>query len=883
MIVVVVESPSKAKTINRYLGEEYNVFATHGHVRDLAKEDGSVEPEHDFAMSWRVDPKKKPHIDAIAEALINSNKLYLATDPDREGEAIAWHLKDILEQRKALNGIEVKRIVFHEITKDAIQEAITSPLDLNQELVDAYRARRALDRLYGYKLSPVLWRKLPRSRSAGRVQSVALRLICERESEIEVFQSDEFWTIDVTFATTAGEPFVASLTHVDGKKLGKLSLADKESSDNIVSQLSANKFSIGAVKRKQTKSHPAAPLTTSTLQQKAGGIGFSASRTMTVAQRLYEGLDIGGETVGLITYMRTDSVTLSQSALSSCRSFIKRDFGDAYLPDKARYYRNKSRNAQEAHEAIRPTDVFRTPQSVRKYLDNDQARLYELIWKQTIACQMASAVLDQMVVTIEAQDHSVELRATGSVVHFDGYFKISRDDVRDQSSNTNDQSVPGGDERDRRLPPMTEGQAATLTSILPEQHFTQPPARYSEASLVRKMEEVGIGRPSTYASIIKVLQDRNYVQLDKRRFIPEDQGRLVTAFLTNFFARYIEYDFTAELESQLDDISSGRDDWRRVLQDFWQQFSGSIAGTSDLSITQVLDALNDTLGRHFFPTEENGNSDKARVCPACKNGKLSLKLGKFGAFIGCSDYPDCRYTRQLTVETANSEIDEITADLASGPKLLGKDPTSCLDVTLRRGPYGIYVQLGEGEPADKKAKKKAVKPKRVSLPKDLSVASLELETALNLLALPRDIGLHPETGDMITAGIGRFGPYLKQGSAFVSLRDDDVLHIGLNRAVALISESKTRGKTSGRELGKHPDNNRPITQHSGRYGPYIKYGRITTTLPKEIAAEDVTLQQALELLATKANKAAKSKNPIKKKARGRSKRETAKASAVGGE
>jgi DNA topoisomerase-1 len=851
MNVVVVESPTKAKTINRYLGADYQVFASYGHVRDLPPKDGSVEPDRDFAMSWQIDPKAKKHIDAIAAALKNSDKLYLATDPDREGEAIAWHMQDVLAQRKALNGVEVKRIVFHEITKDAVLEALASPLDVNQELVDAYLARRALDYLVGFTLSPVLWRKLPGSRSAGRVQSVALRLICEREAEIEIFRTDEYWSVDGAFTTAAGAPYSAHLTHIDGKKLDKLSLANKEAADAAVAKVNAGGYRIDTVDPKQARRNPAPPFTTSTLQQEASRkLGFGASRTMQVAQRLYEGLDIGGETVGLITYMRTDSVTLSQSALDGCRDFIKRDFGADYLPDVPRLYRTTARNAQEAHEAIRPTDMSRTPRSVKGRLDNEQARLYELVWKRTVACQMASAILDQLAVDITAQDRSVMMRATGSVIKFDGFLKIyqeGRDDAGDLPEGGGDSS----DERDRRLPPMNEGEDTALTAVTSEQHFTQPPPRYSEASLVKKMEELGIGRPSTYASILKVLQDRDYVLLEKRRFVPEDRGRLVTAFLANFFERYIEYDFTADMEQQLDDISGGRTDWRRVLRDFWDQFSNSVEGTRELSITQVLDALNDTLGGHFFPPKNGEDADAARACPVCDSGRLSLKLGKFGAFIGCSDYPDCRYTRQLVVESPDSDQAAADASLATGPKLLGNDPASGLDVSLRKGPYGVYIQLGEAEPADKE-KKNAVKPKRVSIPKNVLALSIDLETALKLLSLPRDVGLHPESGEMISAGIGRFGPYLKRGSAYVSLRDDDVLSIGLNRAVTLIAESKTKG-SSGRELGQHPDG-KPVTQHSGRYGPYVKHGRVNATLPKDMTAEEVTLEQALALIAAKAAK-----------------------------
>lgn len=843
MNVVVVESPAKAKTINKYLGPGYRVLASYGHVRDLPAKDGSVEPERDFAMSWEVDADARKRIDAIAHALADGDRLYLATDPDREGEAISWHVQEVLRQRGALEGVDVKRVVFHEVTKNAVLDAMAHPHALNQELIEAYLARRALDYLVGFTLSPVLWRKLPGSKSAGRVQSVALRLICDREAEIEVFKPQEYWSVEAKLATVRGEVFTAHLTHLGGTKLGRLGLKDEAAATAAVSAIRASDFHIAAIENKTTRRNPAPPFTTSTLQQEASRkLGFGASRTMKLAQRLYEGVDIGGETVGLITYMRTDSVTLSQEAIGATRRLIERDFGKPYLPDSPRIYKTKAKNAQEAHEAIRPTDLFRRPQDVARALDDDHRRLYELIWKRTVACEMESAVLDQMAVDITSSDRQVILRATGSVLKFDGFLKLYQEG-RDDSSE--DESG------DRRLPPMQKGEGITLDDVTPEQHFTQPPPRYTEASLVKKMEELGIGRPSTYASTLRVLQDRNYVRLEKRRFEPEDRGRLVTAFLKSFFHRYVEYDFTAELEEQLDEVSGGRIDWKKVLRDFWLAFSHAVENTKDLTIGQVLEALDRDLGPHFFPAETGRDPEAMRVCPACKEGRLTLKLGKFGAFIGCSNYPECRYTRQLAVGSEERDAGPEDTELAAGPKLLGQDPETGLDVTLRKGPYGYYVQLGEAQPKEK-GKKAPPKPKRASLTKAMAPAEVDLDPALKLLSLPREIGAHPETGEAIAAGIGRFGPYLKHGGSYVSLGpDDDVLSIGLNRAVSLLAEAKSG---TARELGNHPADGKPVTVRKGRYGPYVKHGGTNATLPRGVEMDAITLDEAVKLLEVKAAK-----------------------------
>src|SRR5690242_7052153 len=784
MDVVVVESPAKAKTINKYLGKGYTVLASYGHVRDLPPKEGSVRPDEDFAISWEVEGKANKRLQDIIKAVKGAEHLYLATDPDREGEAISWHVQEVLKARHALKGVDVKRVVFNEVTKSAVQDAFKHPRELDRELVDAYLARRALDYLVGFTLSPVLWRKLPGSRSAGRVQSVALRLICEREAEIEIFKPREYWSIEVEFATPSGDRFSARLTHLDGKRLERFDLPDEKTAraaaDKIARQTG---FAVREIERKQVRRNPPPPFTTSTMQQEASRkLGMTASRTMRIAQRLYEGVDIEGDTVGLITYMRTDGVSLSNEAIAAVRQMIEREYGKNYHPDEPRIYRTQAKNAQEAHEAIRPTDMHRLPNDVARHLDDEQRRLYELIWKRAVASQMSTALIDQVGVDITSPAGDVVLRATGSTVAFDGYLALYSEDVDDIED----------DEENRRLPPLKERDALDRGEIKPEQHFTQPPPRYSEASLVKKLEELGIGRPSTYASIIQVLQDRNYVRLDKKRFIPEDRGRLVTAFLTQFFERYVEYNFTADLENQLDEVSGGRVDWKALLRDFWRDFSTAIDGTKELTITAVLEALDAELGRHFFP--ENGSGSDPRLCPNCGAGRLSLKLGKFGAFIGCSKYPECRFTRPLGLDTEG--------ETGSADMVLGNDPATGLSVTVKKGPFGHYIQLGEnGENGEK--------PKRVALPRSIKPEDVDLKTALGLLSLPREIGRHPETGEPITAGIGRFGPYLKHGSAFASLgADDDVLTIGLNRAVTVLAEAKTaprRGPQLLREIGPHPE------------------------------------------------------------------------------
>ena len=833
MEVVVVESPDKARTINRYLGSDYTVVASYGHVRDLPAKDGSVLPDADFAMSWEVDGKSEKHMKAIVQAVRNADGLFLATDPDREGEAISWHVREVLDSRRVLKHLDVKRVVFNEVTRSAVLDAFSRPREIDRELVEAYLARRALDYLVGFTLSPVLWRKLPGSRSAGRVQSVALRLICEREAEIEAFKPREYWTIEVEFKTEAGQTFTARLTHLDGKRLDRFDLdteAKARAAANAI--LRAFGFAVAEIDSRQVRRNPFPPFTTSTLQQEASRkLGLSASRTMQIAQRLYEGVDLAGETVGLITYMRTDGVAISGEAIAAARHLIGGEFGPRYVPDAPRVYRSPAKNAQEAHEAIRPTDLNRKPTDVVRYLDQDQRRLYELIWKRTIASQMASALLEQVAVDIADATARLRLRANGSVILFDGFLALYQEDRDDTISDEEGEGT--------RLPAMRKAERLTRGEVAPSQHFTQPPPRYTEASLVKKLEELGIGRPSTYATILQVLQDRAYVRLEKRRFVPEDRGRLVTAFLTSFFERYVEYNFTADLENQLDDISGGRINWKEVLRNFWRDFSGAVDGTKELTISQVLAALDAELGPHFFANDGTGRDP--RLCPGCSAGRLSLKLGKFGAFIGCSNYPVCRYTRSLIVEgEAESSIQETA---------LGPEPATALPVTLKKGPYGHYVQLGEGD-GD-------AKPKRVALPRSISPVDVDLETALRLLSLPRELGRHPETGEPIIAGIGRFGPYIKHGNTFKSLGiDDDVLTIGLNRAIVLLAEAspeRRRGPQLLRELGAHPKGG-SVGLYRGRYGPYVSHDGVIASLPRNGDPTTFSLEQALPLLAAQRDK-----------------------------
>lgn len=847
MDVVVVESPAKAKTINKYLGNQFTVLASFGHVRDLPPKDGSVRPDDDFEMSWQVDAKSNKRLIDIAKAVKKADGLILATDPDREGEAISWHVLEVLRQKKALKDKPVKRVVFNAITKSAVLDAMAHPRDINVPLVDAYLARRALDYLVGFNLSPVLWRKLPGARSAGRVQSVALRLVCDREAEIERFVREEYWQIAAQLKTPRGEEFEARLTAFHGDKLQKLDIKTEEQANGIKTMLDGAGFSASSVEAKPTKRNPAPPFTTSTLQQAASSrMGFSASRTMQVAQRLYEGIDTGSGTAGLITYMRTDGVQIAQEAIEEARSAIASEFGGNYVPDKPRHYATKAKNAQEAHEAIRPTDFNRTPDSVRAHLDADQMRLYELIWKRAVASQMLPADIERTTVEIEAVNGAerANLRATGSVIRFNGFLAA----YAEQKDEDND------DEGSRRLPEIRSGETLDRKAIDASQHSTEPPPRYSEASLIKKMEELGIGRPSTYASTLQTLRDREYIEIEKRKLIPQAKGRLVTAFLENFFRRYVEYDFTAALEENLDQISDGKLAWKDVLRKFWHDFSGAIDETKELRVSNVLDTLNEELAPLVFPEREDGGDP--RICPKCGNGSLSLKLGKYGAFIGCSNYPECGFTRQMG-ENGNGDDNGAGGD--NGPKVLGPDPYTSEEITLRTGRFGPYVQRGDGKEA-----------KRSSIPKGWVASEIDHERALALLSLPRDVGAHPETSKMISAGIGRYGPFVLHDGVYANLETpEDVFSIGINRAVSLIAEKVAKGPGRGRgtpaalkDLGEHPDGGGSITVRDGRYGPYVNHGKINATLPKGKEPMSVTLEEALQLIAERAAKGGK--KPAKK-------------------
>ena len=838
MDVVVVESPAKAKTINKYLGRNYKVLASFGHVRDLPAKDGSVRPDDDFAMSWAVDSASGKRLTDIAKAVRDADGLILATDPDREGEAISWHVLEVLKQKKAVKDKPVRRVVFNAITKQSVLDAMQNPRSIDAPLVEAYLARRALDYLVGFTLSPVLWRKLPGARSAGRVQSVALRLVCDREAEIERFVREEYWNIAAILQTPRAESFEARLTAFDGNKLQKLDIKTKDQADAIKAMLDGASFRALSVEAKPTRRNPAPPFTTSTLQQAASSrLGFSANRTMQIAQRLYEGLDIGGETAGLITYMRTDGVQIAPEAIAEARSAIGREFGEKYLPEKPRYYTAKAKNAQEAHEAIRPTDFSRLPQDVRKYLDADQARLYEMIWKRAIASQMNAAEIERTTVEIEAVNggRTAGLRAVGSVVRFDGFI-AAYTDQRDEDAE---------DEENKRLPEIRSGEGLKREAVNATQHSTEPPPRYSEASLIKKMEELGIGRPSTYAAILKTLEDREYVTIDKRRLTPHSRGRIVTAFLESFFDKYVEYDFTAALEEKLDEISDGKLAYKEVLRDFWRDFSAAVANIQELRVADVLSELNEDLAPLLFPARDDGADP--RLCPKCGTGTLSLKLGKYGAFVGCSNYPECGFTRQLG-DAANGNGDGTAEE---GTKVLGKDPYTDEDITLRSGRFGPYVQRGEGKEA-----------KRSSLPKGWAAETIDHEKALALLSLPRDVGKHPETGKMISAGLGRYGPFVLHDGTYANLDTiEDVFSIGLNRAVALIAEKQAKGPRGRagtpaalKDLGAHPDGGGNITVRDGRYGPYVNFGKINATLPKGKDPQSVTLDEALALIAAKAGK-----------------------------
>src|SRR5471032_1260339 len=825
MNVLIVESPGKVKAINKYLGADYKVLASFGHIRDLPSKDGSVKPDDDFAMTWDVDARAASKIKEIQQAVKGAERLFLATDPDREGEAISWHVQEVLRNRHALKGVDVKRVVFNEVTKTAVLEAFRHPRELNQELVDAYLARRALDYLVGFTLSPVLWRKLPGARSAGRVQSVALRLVVEREQEIEAFRPQEYWSIDTDLAAAAGN-FAARLIQLDGKKIEKMSLTNEAEAKRAVAAINAQKFAVGSVEAKPVKRNPSPPFITSTLQQEASRkLGFNAKRTMQIAQGLYEGVEIGGDVTGLITYMRTDGVTMVPEAVNEAREVIAKKYGPRYVPSSARLYVSKAKNTQEAHEAVRPTSFARTPEEMARYIDGDAARLYELIWKRSVASQMESAEQERTTVDVVSADKAIVLRATGTVTLFDGFLTLYLEGQDDES-----------DEDGSKLPKVAAGDKTDVEKVNPAQHFTEPPPRYSEASLVKKLEELGIGRPSTYASIISTLRDRAYVKMDRQRFIPEDKGRLVTTFLNSFFKRYVAYDFTADLEEKLDEVSDSKLDWKQLLRDFWKDFSATVGETKDLKIRDVIDELDKVLSPHIFPDGEPGVDP--RKCPSCETGRLNLKLGRFGAFVGCTNYPECKFTRQIGAKPGEGD---------AGPRELGLFPGTETMVTLRSGRFGPYVQLGEDK-----------KPKRSGLPKGTDPAEVDLAMAVKLLSLPREVGAHPEDSKMITANFGRFGPYIAHDGKYASLESpDDVFNIGINHAVTILAEKKAKGGRRGpealKELGADGDGTM-IKVMKGRYGPYVTDGSTNATIPNGNDPEQVTLEQALVLIAKRVAK-----------------------------
>ena len=836
MKLVIVESPAKAQTINKYLGNDYKVMASVGHIRDLPSKDGAVLPDENFKMSWEMHKDKEKVVKEIIGELKSAESLILATDPDREGEAISWHLQEILNSRKMITDKPVERVVFNEITKNAVLHAMETPRKINSELVEAYLARRALDHLIGFSISPILWRKLPGSKSAGRVQSVALKLICEREIEIEKFNIEEYWSITSIYSKDDKQQFTAKLSVLDNNKLAKMDLKNEKETNLALEKIRNSSFNITKISTKRVRRNPMPPFTTSTLQQEASNkLGFGASRTMRIAQKLYEGINIGSETTGLITYMRTDGVQLSTQAIDELRSEITNLHGKEYIPQSPRIYKSKAANAQEAHEAIRPTAISRHPQSMSYYLDAEQLKLYELIWRRTISSQMQSAELDETSADISNKDKTIVFRANGSQVRFPGFF-IYRD--RDD---------------DKILPHLIENENVGLENTDGEQHFTQPPPRYTDASLIKKMEELGIGRPSTYASILQVLVNRNYVEKDRGKHVPQERGRILTAFLNNFFGQYIEYDFTADLEKKLDKVSDGKLNYKKLLEEFWNGFKPHLNKMSELEREKILEALEKELADLFFPrNEEDTNNQPNRKCPTCSNGNLGLELGKYGAFIGCSNYPECKFTKQIAKNENKEENNANETFIPENDGVLGIDPETGLKVIIKKGPYGIYLQLGEEK-----------KPKRTSIPKLVEASTIDLDKALSFLSLPRLIGKHPETGQDISAGIGRYGPYLKYDINFIRIpADETVINIGLNHAVVLIGENSQK---LGKVLGDHPDGNGKVLAKSGRFGPYVEYNKIRATLPKSISLEEIDLDKAIELIVAKAAKPQRSKKKQTKK------------------
>ena len=859
MNLVIVESPAKAKTINKYLGDNYKVLASYGHIRDLPSKNGSVNPDQDFKMEWEVDSFSKKYLKEITDAAKDSSKIILATDPDREGEAIAWHVKEYLNEKKLLKDKEIERVVFNEITKKAVIQGIENPRQIEPLLVDAYMARRALDYLVGFNISPILWTKLPGSKSAGRVQSVALKLITEREHAIESFKPEEFWTLSIKFADTANQNFTASISQLDNNKIEKFSFRNKEEINKAISSINKKKFSITDISSKIVNRNPSGPFTTSTLQQTASSrLGFGASRTMQIAQKLYQGIEMEGETIGLITYMRTDGTNLSKDAVTSFRNYIQKEIGNEYLPkDVLNYSGKKAKNAQEAHEAIRPTDIIRTPQSVKKYLSTDQNKLYDLIWSRALSSQMESAKFDRNTITIMSDNNDTICKASGSVLKFDGFLKIYNNQSKDD-----DETI---------LPAVSKG-PINIEALIDEQHYTQPPPRYSEASLVKKLEELGIGRPSTYASIISTIANRGYAEILNKRFFPTDRGKLISAFLEKLFSKYVDYNFTAGLEDQLDEITSGKESWIKVLELFWKDFNNNVSEVKEKRTREVLDLLNDSLGELIFDKDNEGNV--VRKCQLCSSGTLSLKNSfRGGAFIGCSNYPECKFTRPLSKAKAAAQ-----AQLAE-PKFIGKHENGN-DIYLKNGRFGPYLQY-EKIPSDleveknskKKKKTKKLKSdvnellKNVSIPKGLELESINLEKAQFLCSLPKSLGINPDNQKDITLNVGRFGPYLKCENKSARIENvEEIFSIGLNRAITLIAEAKPGRMSSSmiKDLGEHPEDKKPVRVMKGQYGPYIKYKSLNATIPEEKDPTELTMEEAL-ILIEKRKEYDKNKKKRKKK------------------
>ncbi len=860
MNLVIVESPAKAKTINKYLGDNYKVLASYGHIRDLPSKNGSVDPEQDFKMEWEVDSFSKKYLKEITDAAKDSSKIILATDPDREGEAIAWHVKEYLNEKKLLKDKEIERVVFNEITKKAVIHGIENPRQIEPLLVDAYMARRALDYLVGFNISPILWTKLPGSKSAGRVQSVALKLITEREHEIESFKPEEFWTLSINFIDQNNQKITASISQLDDNKIEKFSFRNKEEINKAIASVNKKKFSISDISSKTVNRNPSGPFTTSTLQQTASSrLGFGASRTMQIAQKLYQGIEIEGETIGLITYMRTDGTNLSKDAVSTFRDYIQKEIGKEYLPNDAlNYSGKKAKNAQEAHEAIRPTDIIRTPQSVKKYLSTDQNKLYDLIWSRALSSQMESAKFDRNTITITSDNNDTICKASGSVLKFDGFLKIYNNQSKDDDENI--------------LPTVSKG-PINIEALLDEQHYTQPPPRYSEASLVKKLEELGIGRPSTYASIISTIANRGYAEILNKRFFPTDRGKLISAFLEKLFSKYVDYNFTAGLEDQLDEITTGKESWIKVLELFWKDFNNNVSEVKEKRTREVLDLLNDSLGELIFDKDNDGNV--VRKCQLCNSGTLSLKNSfRGGAFIGCSNYPECKFTRPLSKAKAAAQ-----AQLAE-PKLIGKHENGN-DIYLKNGRFGPYLQYEKIQTEEQiektnKKKKKTKKSKsdvndllkNISIPKGLELDSIDLEKAKFLCSLPKSLGINPDNQKEITLNTGRFGPYLKCENKSARIENvDEIFSIGLNRAITMIAEAKPGRMSSSmiKDLGEHPEDKKPVRIMKGQYGPYIKYKSLNATIPEEKDPTELTMEEALILIEKRKEYDKSKKNKKKRK------------------